>query len=65
MKICLWNGAVPYAAEGADTPNSMETYLLPTDRPLPCVVVLPGGAYAAASRKHLTYLRWFCHRPHR
>lgn len=46
MEIRLWNGAVPFALDGADTPNSMHTYFIKTEKPLPCVVVLPGGAYA-------------------
>lgn len=45
MKMKLWDKEIPYLDEGAETPNSMTTYLLDTDKPLPCVVVFPGGGY--------------------
>lgn len=41
----LWNGEIPYFNQDTDTPNELTTYLLETDKPLPCVVVFPGGAY--------------------
>ena len=43
MKI--WNNVIPYFDPDADTPNLLKTYLVKTDEPRPCVVVLPGGAY--------------------
>ncbi len=46
MKLRLWENEIPYYNSEAETPNSMETYFIETDKPLPCVVVLPGGAYA-------------------
>lgn len=45
MELKLWNDTVPYEKEGASLPNRMTTYLLETDKPLPCVVVFPGGGY--------------------
>jgi acetyl esterase/lipase len=45
MKIKLWENEIPYLDIGADTPNSMNTYFIDTEKPLPCVVVLPGGGY--------------------
>ena len=41
----LWNNAIPYLNPDADTPNLLKTFLIETDEPRPCVVVLPGGAY--------------------
>ncbi len=46
MEIKLWDGGnIPYFTEDADTPNSMTTYFIDSDKPLPCVVVYPGGGY--------------------
>ena len=45
MDIKLWENEVPYLTEGAETPNVLHTYLIPTDQPLPCVVVFAGGGY--------------------
>lgn len=45
MVIKLWEGTIPYFDSNADTPNTMRTFFLDTDEVLPCVVVLPGGAY--------------------
>ena len=45
MKLKLWEKEIPYLDEGADTPNSLTTYLIDTDKPLPCIVVYPGGGY--------------------
>lgn len=44
--IPLWDGDIPYFTPGADTPNSMDAYWIDTDKPLPCIVVLPGGGYS-------------------
>ena len=41
----LWNNEIPFFNPDADTPNELTLYLLPTDKPLPCVVIFPGGAY--------------------
>ena len=46
MEISLWGDNIPYLDVGADTPNSMTTYFLDTDKPLACIVVLPGGGYS-------------------
>ncbi len=46
MDIKLWEGKIPYRNSEADTPNAMTTYFVDTDRPLPCIVVLPGGGYS-------------------
>ena len=45
MQITLWDKEIPYLYAEAETPNYMTTYLLDTDKPLPCVVIFPGGAY--------------------
>lgn len=45
MKLKIWNGTIPFYLDDADSPNSFETFLIDTDKPLPCVVVLPGGGY--------------------
>lgn len=44
-EIKLWETEIPYLLPDAETPNRMKLYLQETDRPLPCVVVLPGGGY--------------------
>lgn len=45
MELKLWNKEIPYFTEGAETPNSLHTYLIPTDKPLPCVMIFAGGGY--------------------
>jgi acetyl esterase/lipase len=45
MNIKLWENEIPYLDIGADTPNNMTAYFIKTDKPLPCVVVFPGGGY--------------------
>jgi hypothetical protein len=45
MQITLWDKEIPYLNAEAETPNYMTTYLLDTDKPLPCIVVYPGGGY--------------------
>ncbi len=45
MEVKLWENEIPYATEGADTPNLMHLFLIPTDKPLPCVMVFAGGGY--------------------
>lgn len=47
MELTLWENEIPEYLEGAETPNVLHTYLIPTDRPLPCVVVFPGGGYGS------------------
>lgn len=41
----LWNNEIPFYNNEADTPNELTLYLLETDKPLPCIVIFPGGAY--------------------
>ncbi|MBQ8248557.1 MAG: alpha/beta hydrolase [Clostridia bacterium] len=45
MEIKLWENNIPYYLDGADTPNMMTTYFIDTDKPLPCIVIYPGGGY--------------------
>ena len=45
MQIKLWNEPIPYFISDAETPNYMTTYLIDTDKPLPCIVIYPGGGY--------------------
>lgn len=45
QEIKLWEQDIPYYTEGLETPNSMSAYFLDTDKPLPCVLVIPGGSY--------------------
>lgn len=45
MELTLWENEIPEYLDGAETPNVLHTYLIPTDRPLPCVVVFAGGGY--------------------
>ncbi len=45
MERRLWDSEIPYFVKDAETPNYFTPFLLDTDRPLPCVVVLPGGGY--------------------
>ncbi len=50
MKLSLWEDTVPYYDPAAETPNHMTTYLLDTDKPLPCIVIFPGGGYGMRSK---------------
>ncbi|MCI8387974.1 MAG: alpha/beta hydrolase [Clostridiales bacterium] len=45
MELKLWEKEIPYYDAGADTPNKMTTYFVETDKPLPCIVIYPGGGY--------------------
>ena len=49
MDLKIWDGEIPYFLPDATTPNLFHTYFLPTEQPLPCVVVLPGGGYGGHS----------------
>ena len=49
MELKLWEHDIPYLTEGTETPNTLHTYLIPTDKPLPCVIVFGGGAYRRRS----------------
>lgn len=49
MKLKLWENKIPFFTEGMETPNEMTTYLIDTEKPLPAVVVLPGGGYGMRS----------------
>ena len=49
MNYVLWEKEIPYLDIGAETPNSMTFYPASdpkNDKPLPCVLVCPGGAYS-------------------
>jgi acetyl esterase/lipase len=46
MELKLWEKEIPYQLEDVETPNLFRTFFLKTEKPLPCVVVFPGGAYA-------------------
>lgn len=43
--IQLWDKDIPLYMEGADTPNTMDLYLLDAKDALPAVLVFPGGGY--------------------
>ena len=43
--VSLWKETIPAFREDTDIPNIMTAYLIDTDKPLPAVVVLPGGGY--------------------
>ena len=49
MELKLWEHDIPYLTERTETPNTLHTYLSPTDKPLPCVIVFGGGAYRRRS----------------
>ena len=49
MELKLWEHDIPYLTERTETPNTLHTYLIPTDKPLPCVIVFGGGAYRRRS----------------
>ena len=46
MQIKLWEQNIPFFYHEAETPNYMTTYLVDTDKPLPCIVIYPGGGYS-------------------
>ena len=48
----LWENEIPFFTPDADTPNLLELYLLDTDKPLPCIVIYPGGGYAMRASDH-------------
>ena len=50
MKIKLWENDIPYFNEGAETPNEMTAHLRETDKPLPAVIIYPGGGYVNRAR---------------
>ncbi len=45
MEVKLWENEIPYFNPEFETPNLMETYLIESEKPLPCVVIYPGGGY--------------------
>lgn len=45
MELKLWEDKIPFYNEQYATPNRMQTYLVDTDKPLPCVVIYAGGGY--------------------
>lgn len=46
FSVSLWGDHVPGADPALDTPNRLNAYLIDTDKPVPAVIVFPGGAYA-------------------
>lgn len=44
-QIKLWDKEIPFYQDGAETPNTMELFLLDTQKKLPVVVIFPGGGY--------------------
>ena len=48
----LWNQEIPFWKPEAETPNLLEIYLLDTDKPLPCIVIYPGGGYRMRASDH-------------
>lgn len=50
MDIKLWKDEIPFLNADAETPNFMTSFFIDTDKPLPCVVVLPGGGYCRRVR---------------
>ena len=52
MEMKLWGDTIPYYNEEAETPNLMTTYLIDTDKPLPCIVIYPGGGYGMRASDH-------------
>lgn len=44
-EITLWEKNIPVYDAAADTPNRMTAYLVETVRPMPAVVIFPGGGY--------------------
>ena len=57
MELKLWEHDIPYLTEGTETPNTLHTYLIPTDKPLPCVIVFggaePTGVVRCTSRSRM------------
>ncbi|MBE7047362.1 MAG: alpha/beta hydrolase [Ruminococcaceae bacterium] len=50
MTIKLWENDIPYFNEEAETPNMMTAFIRETDKPLPAVIVFPGGGYVNRAR---------------
>ena len=50
MIIKLWENDIPYFQDEECTPNMMTAYLKDTDKPLPAVVIYPGGGYSNRAR---------------
>lgn len=62
MELKLWDNEIPYFIddEKAETPNLLTTYLVETEKPLPCVVIYAGGAYAGrAEHEEEGYAKYF------
>ena len=56
----LWSNQIPFYNNEAITPNELTLYLLETDKPLPCVVIFPGGAYGGrAAHEGVDIARFF------
>ena len=45
ITVKLWDKEIPYFREDGETPNEMHFYPVETDKPLPLIVVYPGGGY--------------------
>ncbi len=50
FSIPLWDNTIPNSLENAETPNKMTVYLMDTDKPLPCLIIFPGGGYCSNSK---------------
>ena len=50
--VKLWKNGVPFFNPDADTPNEMSLFLADTDKPLPCIVIYPGGGYKKRASDH-------------
>ncbi len=50
ISIPLWENDIPNILNGAYIPNKMTAYLIKTDRPLPCMIIFPGGGYCANTK---------------
>lgn len=63
MEIKLWEKEIPHLLDGAETPNAMTTYFVDTDKPLPCIVIYPGGGYhGRAAHEGAPYAEFFNNR---
>ena len=46
----LWEGEIPHLLPEADTPNTLECYVMKCAEPRPAVIIFPGGAYRNRAR---------------
>ncbi len=52
MTLSIWPDKIPFFHTDFDTPNQLHLHLLNSNRPLPCVVILPGGGYRMRASDH-------------